>query len=249
MSVTNKMYIFGGLILGLSFLLMKSKAGFVSNGQGEISSSTSELVNNKKANGLAIQNLTDKKQQSAQPNLIPTSKPTSLTTPTDNDYLQVARESSQKEKENFEKTAFIKIDWPTDFQFSRQDSDEGMIGVVGRKQNSDQIYGLVARQGISTNEEVEKFLPELAQRIPGVPSQLVNAKISPEKYDVEPNSPFKNVYTWQVQDEKNVLYLIKADRKDGLGSYMIFTTGPNKESQRTEKDLETMINRIQLTSP
>jgi len=48
-----------------------------------------------------------------------------------------------------------------------------MTGVVGRRQKSGQIYGLLARQGLSTNQEVEKFIPELAQKIPGVSPQIV----------------------------------------------------------------------------
>lgn len=164
------------------------------------------------------------------------------------DYLEAAVESSQKEQEQFEKTALIKMKFPKDIIFAKQDSDENMIAMVGRKQNSSQIIGVFARNQTSSNEEVSHFMPELAQRVSGVPPELVATNTTPEPYVVDEQSPFKNVYTWHIENDKNILYLIKADRKDNVGSYMIFMTGSKKDTQRTEKDLENIINSIEITS-
>lgn len=247
MSSLNKKYIFAGIVLGLFLLLSKAKTIFFP--KEEQSTYTFSKTESSKDHTKINNPQPSIQPQTSLPSQQPSIQSNQISTSTVNDYLEIARESSQKEVEKFENTALLKVKLPRDFQFSQQDSDDGMIGIIGRKQNSKQIYGLLARQGVSTNEEVEKFIPELAQRIPGVSTQLVNEKISPEMYEVAADSPFKNVYTWQVQNNSNVLYLIKADRKDGLGSYMIFTTGPNKESQQTEKDLENIISSIQLTSP
>ena len=245
MSQSTKIYISIGLILGLLLLLPKTRSILSSQNKQSGSGSQAESFSpNVSQNNADPANLNSSQQNRPSINSS-TQITTSTSTSTVKDYLEVTKESSQKEKVEFEKTAMIKMNLPSDVIFSKQDSDEGMIAMVGRKQNSSQIYGVFARKGLTTNAEIEKFLPELAQRIPGVSAQLVNSKVTAVPYETSPDSSFKNVYTWQIQTDKNVFYMIKADRKDNFGSYMVFTTGNKKETERTEKDFEDIINSIQ----
>jgi|JI10StandDraft_1071094.scaffolds.fasta_scaffold112741_3 hypothetical protein len=147
-------------------------------------------------------------------------------------------------KKNFGDETFLQYTANPKYNFLPKDLDDGMAGIVGRSGNPKEFVAIIARQGETSERDIKDFLPELARQFPEVSPEIVASHLTRASMPTEKESGLKEGM-WMVLHTKELqLYIFRANRSDGKGSYMIVSQGNTTTNPAIIQDLQDTIRSL-----
>lgn len=151
---------------------------------------------------------------------------------------------SETVKKSFSEEAFLQYSASPKYNFLPKDLDEGMAGIVGRNGNQKEFLAIIARRGETSEKDIKDFLPELTKQFPDVSSEMIVSQVTRAPMPTEKESGLKEGM-WMVMRTKDLqLYIFRANRIDGKGSYMIVSQGNTTSNPPIIQDLQDTIRSL-----
>tara|TARA_B110001454_G_scaffold219179_1_gene250852 strand:+ start:144758 stop:145495 length:738 start_codon:yes stop_codon:yes gene_type:complete len=147
-------------------------------------------------------------------------------------------------KKSFGEEAFLQYTTSSKYNFLPKDLDDGMAGIVGRAGTPKEFVAIVARRGETSEKEIREFLPELSKQFPEISPEMVSSQVIRSPMPTEKDSNLKEGM-WMVLRHKDLqLYIFRANRIDGKGSYMIVSQGNTIANPALVQDLQDTIRSL-----
>lgn len=160
---------------------------------------------------------------------------------------QLKKDMSNKSssvKKSFADMAYLEYVVNPKYSFLNKDVDEGMAAIVGRTGKPKEFIALVARKGETSDKDIKDFLPEMAQQFPEISPEIIKSQIAKAPMPTEKGSGLKEGM-WLVLNSKEMqLYIFRANRMDGKGSYMIVSQGNTIADPSLIQDLQDTIKSL-----
>lgn len=151
---------------------------------------------------------------------------------------------SNSEKKNFGEIAFLEYSINPKYIFLPKEVDEGMAAIIGRSGKPKEFIAIIARKGETSDKDIKDFLPEMNSQLPEISPELLRSQIAKAPMPTEKGSGLKEGM-WMVLSSKELqLYIFRANRADGKGSYMIVSQGNTIADPSLIQDLQDTIKSL-----
>lgn len=147
-------------------------------------------------------------------------------------------------KKDFSNLVYLEYTANPKFNFLPKEVDEGMAAVIGRTGKPKEFLAIVARKGETSEKDIKDFLPELAQQFPDVSPEMLKSQIGKAPMPTEKGSGLKEGMWMVLQSKEMQLYIFRANRTDGKGSYMIVSQGNTIADPSLIQDLQATIKSL-----
>lgn len=151
---------------------------------------------------------------------------------------------NNSEKKSFSDLVFLEYSINPKYIFSPTEVEDGMGAIVGRSGKPKEFIAIVGRRGETSEKDIKDFLPEMSLYLPEIPPELLKSQIAMAPIPTGKDSGLKEGM-WMVLNSKDVqLYIFRANRVDGQGSYMIVGQGNTLADPSLIQDLQHTIKSL-----
>lgn len=147
-------------------------------------------------------------------------------------------------KKSFGEETFLQFTASSKYNFLTKDLDDGMAGIVGRSGKPKEFVAIIARKGETSEKDIKDFLPELARQFPEVSPEMVASQMIRSPMPTEKESGLKEGMWMVLRTKELQLYIFRANRSDGKGSYMIVSQGNTTSNPAIIQDLQDTIRSL-----